>query len=202
MIYLMNASLDQTSPLPFQYKFQSYVNDVDSRVSALKSYQIDVDIGSKLPPDNNVTAIKLFSSDVIILAGKLPENGTLQLSQQEWESSRHAVWAGSVDFYSENVEGAIRATDFMQSRNVKFISSNMVNMASVCAKNDCIMLVPSLVAPMLMKLFALHQLSLPVGLKLNSDCYLHFHEKLTQEPELLESIRDVITRLQAMLSSE
>lgn len=202
MLYLQSAADESSPSLTVQYKFQSYINDIDDRVNALMSCMVDIDIGSRLSPIEGITVIQLFSSGVTVLTGKLREYGNGQLTQQEWETMDHAVWAGSADFYSEYIEDSIRAARFMASRNVKFISTNMFNIASLCENKEYILLVPNVFAPIIMKMFSLQCLSLPTGLNLKSDFYLHFQDKLAQEPALLKSVGDVIAKLQKTFFSQ
>lgn len=202
MMFSYNAFTNQPSVLPSRYIFKSWKGSADARIYQLKNNLVDLDIGNRLPADKSISTIKLFTSGVSVLAGELFTSISDRLSQQEWASARHMDWTEITDYYNEDIHESLSLQRLLQSRNIKVVSGSMINMASLCAKSDHIMLVPDFVATMLMKVFPVRCLALPDGLNLRSDCYLHYHENLLREPDVLSIVHPVIRKLQSMLATQ
>ncbi|MCT4706696.1 LysR family transcriptional regulator [Enterobacteriaceae bacterium H16N7] len=200
MMFSCNAFMDKAASFPFRYIFKSWSGCADTRIYQLKNNLVDIDIGSKLPAQKGISAIRLFTAGVSVLAGELFSSKSESLSQQEWETARHMDWTEITDYYNSDIQESLCVSRLLNSRNIKVVSASMINMVSLCARSDHIMLVPDFVAAMLMKVFPVRCLALPDGLKLRSDCYLHYHENLSKEPDVLSMVHPVIGRLQSMLA--
>jgi len=202
MMFTYNAFTDKTAVLPSRYIFKSWRGSAEARIYQLKNKLIDFDIGNRLPADKSISTIKLFTTGVSVLAGELFTSISDRLSQQEWENARHMDWTEITDYYNEDIHESLSLSRLLQSRNIKVVSASMINMVSLCAKSDHIMLVPDFVATMLMKVFPVRCLALPGELNLRSDCYLHYHENLIKEPDVLSTVHPIIDKLQSMLATQ
>ncbi|MBB1200286.1 LysR family transcriptional regulator [Enterobacteriaceae bacterium 89] len=188
-----------------RFVFNSYIANPEERLFKLKNRQIDIDIGNKLPADSQISAVKLFTSDVSVLVGKKFRQQDTPFSLQELKSSRYVVWSANPDFYSDNIDGAVQIAQLRATRDVAVVSASMINMVSLCANSHYIMLIPDFFVPMLEKSFPVKCLSLPEECALRYDCYLHYHTQLGSELLALATVRDALTRMtkpsaEAMLS--
>jgi DNA-binding transcriptional LysR family regulator len=191
-INVCGSEVEQTS---LRYIFNAYISNPEERLNKLRSNAVDIDIGNKLPADAMITAVKLFTSGVSVLVGEQQYNKKEGFNLRELQASRHAIWSAVPDFYSESIDGAIQTSHFIQSRDIAVISGSMINMVSLCANSNYIMLIPDFFASMLEKAFQVKCLPLPDELDIHYDCYLHYASQLDREPEILESIQSSLAKM-------
>lgn len=180
---------------PCRFIFKGYEAEPEERLMHLKNRDVDIDIGNKLPPDNGINAIKLFTTGVSVLVGNQNRPGDTPFSLQELRDARYAVWSTAPDYYSDSIDEANLVSELIQSRNVAVISGSMVNMVSLCANSDYIMLIPTIFTTMLERNFQVKCLPLPDELSLYHDCYLHYHPKLSAEPQAMESVHTAVNSI-------
>ncbi|MCT4707719.1 LysR family transcriptional regulator [Enterobacteriaceae bacterium H11S18] len=195
MMLANNVCNSKNSDTLFRYIFNSYVSNPEERLLRLRKKDVHIDIGNKLPADEAITTVKLFTSNVHVLVGSqnLPVDGSL--SMQELRSSRYVIWSAIPDYYSDSMEGAVRTSQFIQSQDVAVVSGSMINMVSLCANSRYIMLIPNIFAPMLERNFQVKCMPLPPELDIRYDCYLHYSAQLDREPWLLKSIHGAIASM-------
>lgn len=195
MMFAINVCGKEPEEKSLRYIFNAYTSNPEERLNKLRSNAIDIDIGNKLPPDAMVTAVKLFTSGVSVLVGEQQYEKKEEFNLRELQASRHAIWSSVPDFYSESIGGAIQTSHFIQSRDIAVISGSMINMVSLCANSNYIMLIPDFFAPMLEQTFQVKCLPLPEELDIRYDCYLHYSSQLDREPEILASIHHALARM-------
>ncbi|WP_202308535.1 LysR family transcriptional regulator [Dryocola clanedunensis] len=179
----------------FRYIFNSYMSNPDERLQRLRNKDIDIDIGNKLPADEAIITVKLFTSDVYVLVGNKNVPVDSSLSMQELRSFQYTICSSNLDYYSDSIEGALRTSQFIQSRKVAVVSGSIINMVSLCANSRYIMLIPNNFAPMLEKNFPVKCMPLPPELDIRYDCYMHYSAQLEKNSWLLKSIHDSITSM-------
>jgi hypothetical protein len=195
MLFTASALSPKDSDPGCRFIFNAYVENAEERQSKLKNQIIDIDIGNKLPADNSIGTVKLFTSGVSVLMGTKNGQHAIPFSLQALESSRHVVWSATSDFYSKSIEGAIEMARLKASRDVAVVSGSLINMVSLCASSNYIMLIPDFFTPMLEKNFQVKCQPLPEKYAVHYDCYLHYHTQLGDELLTLKAVCDAITKM-------
>jgi DNA-binding transcriptional LysR family regulator len=179
-------------PPKYRFVFLTYTPDVSDRLNNLKSGRVDIDVGGSLPPDKQISRVKILSSKVSLLAGikndSLPDNPTIN----DLEKVRHAVWSEMMDYYAVSVKNSGKIADYLQNQKIAIISGSIVNMVAFCAHSQCVMLVPDVFIPILTKRFPVKVISLPAELDMHYDCHLHFNSRLTDDTGLANFLEVLI----------
>lgn len=168
-------------------------NNPEERVRKIKTNIIDIDIGSKLPEDENISAVKLFTSKISVLKRKENECDAQVFHKDLWSRYRHVASAFPMEYYNTSIEGADRTQRFLESRDVAVISGSLINMVSLCANSHYVMLIPSIYSAMLEKIFPVQFLSLPPEIDICYDCYLHYGPQLKSEVNKINYISEMIS---------
>ncbi|MBB1202122.1 LysR family transcriptional regulator [Enterobacteriaceae bacterium 89] len=179
----------------YRYTFLPYDSEPSLRLEKLKNGQVDLDIGSKLPADPLINKVKLFSCPVSVLANRNAGYDE-QLSLEQWQSCKHAVWSVFIDYYSDSIKTSQQAIKHINERNVAMISGSIINMVAFCATSDCIMIIPDYFVSTLTEAFQVKSLKIPSGMEINYDCYLHFTNSMTENRDLLDVVSDITSCLQ------
>ncbi|MGL4726822.1 MAG: LysR family transcriptional regulator [Scandinavium sp.] len=176
------------------FSFLPYDSNVNHRLEKLKNGQVDIDIGAKLPADPLINKIKLFSCPVSVLVNRNTSLDT-ELTLDEWQSRKHAVWSVLADYYTEDIATSQEVMKHIGERKVAMISASIINMVTFCASSDCIMMIPDYFTRTLTSVFSVKRLAMPRELAIRYDCYIHFNRQLTENEELMTVISDIVTQL-------
>ena len=175
-----------------RYVFLPYTIDVNERLENLNNKSAYIDIGAELPQDAAVSKVKLFSSDISILAGinntTLPEN----LTRNDLYHVKHALWSSLGDYYCESLEVSAEVKKYIQERDVAVVSGSIINMVEFCARSECIMLIPDVFLSLFCNTFPVRSIDLPSELRMKHDCYIHFNNRMTENPLMTRSIDEII----------
>lgn len=178
------------------YSFLPYDSNVNHRLEKLKNGQVDIDVGAKLPADKLINKIKLFSSPVSVLVNRhSPLEG--QLTLEQWQTHKHAVWSVLADYYTDNIASSQQAMKHIGQRNIAMISASIINMVTFCGASDCMMMVPDYFTPTLSSIFSVKRLSMPPELDIKYDCYIHFNKNLLDNEDLIALVSDIVTQLKS-----
>ncbi|MGR7254653.1 LysR family transcriptional regulator [Klebsiella aerogenes] len=200
---LASGAVRRTRPASSFYPvFHAYDFDTGERSRKLRSGLIDIDIGNKLPDDNNIMAVKLFTSGMTLLrkASMTEDNPVFHAEQQS--HCRHVVSAWAMDYYNTSIAGAVRTQAFLDARDVAVVSGSLINMVSLCAHSTSVMLVPSFYADMLETCFPVTCQKLPPELDIRYDGYLHYREQLKAEPQAIEFISELMSGMTQNINTE
>ena len=193
MVLAATGLVKETHTTPFYGVFHAYENSPEVRMRKLKTQAIDVDIGNKLPDDKNITTIKVFTSKMVILKKLSGNNDTCEFQKSEWRNYRHVVSAFNPEYYNISVDGATQAKQFLDERDIAIISGSLINMVSLCAYGNYVMLIPAWYGPLLEKCFPVKCLDLPSGIEIYHDCYLHFRTAVKTETPAIRFISDIMS---------
>ncbi|MFK3663535.1 LysR substrate-binding domain-containing protein [Scandinavium sp. NPDC088450] len=182
---------------PWCYGFGLYTPNTAERLNMLKNGIIDLDIGPKLPADESIQAVKLFSSKVSVLASKENRRYGRQLTLKQWYDSRHVIWSGTSDFYCDTIEDSAKATLHLRERKAGVLSGSIINTLAFCARTDYITLVPTVFADPLSKALPLRHLLPPTELRFSYDCFLHYNNQLESEPTVLKEVDAIVRNIQS-----
>lgn len=185
--------MKKTYTTPFYGVFHAYEHSPEERKRKLIAQAIDIDIGNKLPDDKNITTIKLFTSRMVILKNNSNNNDSNVFQESEWRNHRHVVSAFNMEYYNTSVEGAAQAKQLLDERDVAIISGSLINMVSLCAYGNYVMLIPAWYGPQLEKCFPVKCLDLPPGIDIYHDCYLHFSTAVKTETPVIRFISDIMS---------
>ena len=150
------------------------------RIYSLKSFATDLDIGTPLAEDADITKVKLFSSGVSILASENNEFHKEQFTIEDWNNARHVKISMGMDYFCNDVISSRELKKYIDNRDVSLVSPHVLNMISFCASSECLMLIPDIFIPLLEKEFPIKTYPLPNGFTLGYDCYLHYNNKSSE----------------------
>lgn len=176
-----------------RHVFVPYQSDTEQRLNDLKINNVNMDVGSKLPPDPLIYQVKLFSCKVSVLVNDKSKFVGKELTLEDWYGSKHAVWSHQIDYYSDNVTKSSNAIKHTENRNVIIHSSSNINMVLFCATSDCMMLIPDFYIPLALETFPVKSIVPPPELELKYDCYMHLNSQLAEDPEMMAKIDTIIS---------
>jgi DNA-binding transcriptional LysR family regulator len=174
------------------HSYLPYTNSNDERLDDLKSFRVNMDVGSKLPPDPSIHQIKLFSSSVSVLLNKNHPYKHNQLTLEEWLNAKHIARTSLSDYYCDN---AVKASDsfvYLNKRNVIMTSGSHINMIAFCSSSECLMLAPDFYILSMMENLPVTYIKTPSEIELKYDCYMHIHAKLAEDKAIMVQIDEII----------
>lgn len=166
------------------------MNDT-ARLLRLRSKEIDIDIGTRLPGDRSVVQTLLFSSGLKVLMNNRNPAAKERFTLNDWLKCNHVRWSRRMDFVCDDFRHANRFYELMNQRMISVISSDSLNMALLCAHTDHVMLMPSAVADMIADKLPIAALPPPPELEMQFDCYLHYHHTLSNDNKLKQIIHTI-----------
>lgn len=193
------ASLCQ-QPDKFRYIFLPFTTDVNERFENLINDNAYIDIGAELPQNKYISKVKLFTSDISILASSHNADISTEVTSSDLFQSKHAVWSSLGDYYCENLQNSREVKKYLQEREVAVISGSIINMVELCSRSDYIMLLPDIFTPLFTQVFSVKRIELPAELKMKHDCYIHFNNKITENHTIMYLIDDIIHSVKKRLS--
>lgn len=176
----------------YRYVFLPYTINVNERMDNLNIESDYIDIGAELPQNNAVSKVKLFSSNISILAGV--NNSTISdtVTRTDLYRVRHAIWSSLGDYYCETMQSSGEVKKYINERDVAIVSGSIINMVELCSRSNYIMLLPDVFIPMFTKIFPVRRIELPEELKMKHDCYMHFNKKTSEKTTITRLIDDII----------
>jgi len=182
---------------PDQIHFTPPEMSDNARLLRLRSKEIDIDIGTRLPGDRSIVQTLLFSSGLKILMNSSNPAAKQQVTLDDWLRCNHVRWSRRMDFVCDDYRHANRFYELMNQRSISVISSDSLNMALLCAHTDHVMLMPSVVADMIADKLPIAALPPPPELEMQFDCYLHYHHSLSNDNKLqhvIHTIQDTVKK--------
>ncbi|HAV1831643.1 TPA: LysR family transcriptional regulator [Enterobacter hormaechei subsp. steigerwaltii] len=169
------------------------LND-EARLIRLRNKEIDIDIGSKLPADKSIIQVDYISSEVSIIASKNHSTIGEVFTMKDWHENRHIVWSRGMSLTCGDIKHANRFNELVNTRNVAVISSNSLNMVSLCCYSDDILLMPKKLVSFLEERFPVKAFEPPEELKMRFDCTLHYHHTFVNDKSMLD-ILDIVKEM-------
>ena len=191
---LLSSSITNLSKeiYPYSYVFLPYTINTNERLNNLVNQDSYIDIGAELPQSKAVSKIKLFTSDISMLAGENNSAISEMLTSNDLHQLKHAIWSSLGDYYCVDMQTSNAVKQYIQKRKVAIVSGSVINMVELCSRSDYIMLIPDVFTPVFTKAFPVKRIELPEELKMKHDCYIHFNNKITENPTMVRLIDDII----------
>lgn len=191
---LLSESIARLAHRPdnFRYIFLPHTVDVDERMKNLANETAYIDIGSELPQDNAIGKVKFFTSGISALASIHNKQIPKKITCAQLYQSKHAVWSSVEQYYCEDLSTSLEVKKYIQKRKVAVISASIVNMVELCARSNCIMLLPDFFVPFFTRAFAVKHIELPPELRMKHDCYIHFNNKLTEHAAMMRLLDNIL----------
>ncbi|TNV20566.1 LysR family transcriptional regulator [Buttiauxella sp. B2] len=180
---------------PWRYQFKPFVSNVEHRLNKLKNRSIDIDIGSKLPADPEITSVRLFTSSVSVLMGKNNSQFGNKFTLDDWYQGKHIRWSEICDFYSKSILDSVEINNHIAKGSTNIVSCSLINMIACCSQTDHIMMIPDYFIPMLTEHFPVKCVPAPPELDILHDCFLNYNSQLREEHELIETLANLLTRI-------
>lgn len=189
--FALSVGLCAMQKRPHQIHFTSPEMNDNTRLLRLRSKEIDIDIGSRLPGDRSIVQTLLFSSGLKILMSKNNPAAKKNFTLEDWSRCHHARWTRRMDYVCDDFRHANRFHELMNQKNISIISSDSLNMALLCAHTDHVMLMPTAVADLVVDELPIVALTPPPELEMQFDCYLHYHHSFSGDKKHMEVINTV-----------
>lgn len=193
--FLISSKIAHMVTRPEQLHFTPPEMNDNNRLLQLRSKEIDIDIGTRLPSDRSIIQTLLFTGGIKVLMSKNTPPLSEGFTVKEWQKCNHVRWTRRMDFICDDYRHANRFYDLMNQRNISVVSSDSLNMALLCAFSDHVMLMPTIIADMMVSKLPVIALSPPPELEMQFDCYLHYHHSLSNEAkltEVIETLQDIV----------
>ncbi|MGL4726820.1 MAG: LysR family transcriptional regulator [Scandinavium sp.] len=186
-LILSHAALNSASTLPMLH-FQPQHESENERLIKLRNKEVDIDIGTRLPVDRSIVQIKFIVGDTGVLLSK--EHPTIKesITLEQWQNSRHAIWARGMHFFSDDITKTNQFNAIFRDQGLSLVSSSSLSVATLCALSDLVILMPKIVGNKLEKILPVKWLSAPDELTMHYECFLHYHHSHVDNKNLSELI--------------
>lgn len=183
-----------------RYMFTAYNADAETRISNLLQGNVDIDIGGGLISQPQIQKIRLFTSDIVVLASTRSDHAE-QCTVENWFAADHIVWASSFDWYSDNVQSTAMAASLLSRRNISVVSGNLMSMAAFCASTNNLMIIPRAFSRYLVRIFSLKCIQPPDELSIKCDAYMHFNNSLPYIMEHAGNLESICSQMKDFFTS-
>jgi DNA-binding transcriptional LysR family regulator len=187
---------------PVRHIFAPPTDSTSQRITDLKSFAVDMDLGQRLPHDPQINQIKMLTCRASVLVRKDSSLTGPAITLEQWYNAKHISCSSITDYYCDSVGKSRSALKHLENRNVVMTSSTNVNEVAYCSSHDCMMLVPDFYVPVILTTFPVKRLKLPPELDLKYDSHMHIHSKLTEDEPMMNKIDQVITEFKKLAASE
>ncbi|MFK3659623.1 LysR family transcriptional regulator [Scandinavium sp. NPDC088450] len=186
-LILSHAALNSASTLPMLH-FQPQHESENERLIKLRNKEVDIDIGTRLPVDRSIVQIKFIVSDTGVLLSK--EHPTIKdsITLEQWQNSRHAIWARGMYFFSDDITKTNQFNELFRDQSLSLVASSSLSVATLCALSDLVILMPKIVGNKLEKILPVKWLPAPDELTMHYECFLHYHHSHADNNNLSELI--------------
>ncbi|MFK3662130.1 LysR family transcriptional regulator [Scandinavium sp. NPDC088450] len=191
---IIGMSLNNNYPVEI-VKFIPLPMNEEERLSRLRNKEVDLDLGSALPPDRSIIRSRVITSGVKIAVRKdhprIKDNYTLE----DWSKSTHIMWSRQCQLCNDDHHQANRFYDLLDKRNVVCTSSNSTNMLLMACYTDNIVIMPELVVPHFIDKFPIAFYDVPEHLAMRYEFHVHYHCSMAKDPsieKMIQAVKDVV----------
>ena len=164
----------------------------EARLQKLRTSEVDIDIGPKLPEGGSIMSELLFESPLKVFAGKNNSIIREQFTHENWLNCPHARWSYSNSVIEQSCDNASDLITLLDAGDVKYESGHLLSILMHCANGDCIIALPEVFEDALLKTFSLNSYELPCEVDYNFSCYIHYRRSLAMD----KGISSIISMLQ------
>ena len=183
---MLSYKLKKSTLSPKMLYFTPPEMDDEARLIRLRNKEVDLDIGSRLPPDRSIIQVDFISSEIAIIVSK--DHPTIQgrFTMKDWYDNKHIVWSRGMNLVCADVEHANRFNELINTRDVSVTSSNSLNMIALCCFSNDIVLMPSDIVSFIETCFPVKAYEPPKELRMRFDCSLHYHHSLANNKSIVD----------------
>ena len=160
----------------------------DERLIKLRNREIDLDIGTRLPADRSIHQLRLLIGHAGVLMSKNHSTIKDKVTLSDWENNRHAVWKRGMHFINDDFDRMHRFEELSQTKNIAFTSSSSLNVFSLCALSDALVLCPEKIGHKLSSIMPVKWLPAPEELDMQYISYIHYHRTMSGNENLKELV--------------
>ncbi|WP_159867125.1 MULTISPECIES: LysR family transcriptional regulator [unclassified Raoultella] len=193
--FLLALAWGKSAPKEADLSFVSTVGDDTQRLAGLRNKEVDIDIGSRLPVDSAIVQVKLFSSEVGMIARKDHPTINEKFTTKDWHENGHVLWSRGMHFISEDIAQTRDFRNLFDRQNKVWVSSSSLNVTLLCAYTNAISRMPVRIGRKLEAVLPVRIFSLPDDLHMTYECYLHYHQAFANDL----TFQRVIERIQHSL---
>ncbi|ROS15274.1 DNA-binding transcriptional LysR family regulator [Raoultella sp. BIGb0399] len=193
--FLLALAWGKSAPKEADLSFVSTVGDDTQRLAGLRNKEVDIDIGSRLPVDSAIVQVKLFSSEVGMIARKDHPTINEKFTTKDWHENGHVLWSHGMHFISEDIAQTLDFRNLFDRQNKVWVSSSSLNVTLLCAYTNAISRMPVRIGRKLEAVLPVRIFSLPDDLHMTYECYLHYHQAFANDL----TFQRVIERIQHSL---
>lgn len=171
--------------------FTPLPTDDSERLQRLRNKEVDIDIGTRLTPDNNIIQSRLFSCGVKIVANKQYPLSNDQFSLSDWEKATHIIWGRGMHLFHDDFEHVNLFHKHMNLRNIVCKASNSINMILMAAYSQHVVLMPEVIANQLLGKIPIKLFTPPPELQMIYECFIHYHKSYAEEKIISDMLQSL-----------
>lgn len=173
---------------PYCYDFRAFMHQSENRLDMLRRGYVDIDIGARLPYEENIHAVKLFSASACVLMSQQNALKPEAFTIDDWMSRPHARTVDCDDFYFNDIPNAPETKRYLEHRDFNTVSGCVINMIAFCSSSEYIALIPDFYAPFVTQHFPVICVPAPPEIALTQDCFLHYHANFLRDPDVIKRL--------------
>ncbi|HGF6042570.1 TPA: LysR family transcriptional regulator [Enterobacter hormaechei] len=183
---MLSYQLKNSTLSPKTLRFIPPEMDDEARLIRLRNKEVDMDIGSRLPPDRSIIQVDFISCDIAIIASKNHPTIKDTFTMKDWYENKHIVWSRGMNLVCSNIEHANRFNELVNLRDISVTSSNSLNMITLCCFSNDIVLMPRDIVSFIETCFPVKAFDPPEELRMRFDCSLHYHHSVANDKSMVD----------------
>lgn len=189
--FLLALAWESSAERGTELRYVSSDQDETRRLAALRNKEVDIDIGSRLQVDSSIIQVKLFSTEVGMIAHKDHPTIGERFTTADWHENRHALWSRGMHFISDDIEQTQNFRNLFDQQKIFCVSSTSMNAVLLCAYSDTVTRMPVRIGRKLESILPVKLHSLPENLHLTYECFLHYHHSFIKDPVFQQVIKKI-----------
>ncbi|MCT4712787.1 LysR family transcriptional regulator [Enterobacteriaceae bacterium H11S18] len=187
--FLISKKVSERKNYPRQISFLPSEMEDENRLLGLHCKKVDIDAGTRLPPDSDIVQSLLFTGGMKILMAKDNPLANDEFTLKQWTTCRHVHWSRKINYLYDDKKQARRFNDLMDKRKVRVVSGDSLNMVMACAFSDHIILMPESLSRLIVKRLPMIEHSPPPELNMHVSYYLHYNHNAANDEQLQDIMR-------------
>lgn len=149
----------------------------EERIRNLRNREVDIDIGTALPPDRAITSYQVIHGDMVVAVSKNHSEITDQLTAEHWFEQQHVVWKRTSNHATKLLGDALTLNKIKDFRKVSITTTSSLNMLMLSTCSDHLMLIPRFFAGFVKQYFPVNIFEIPFDVTTENRYYLHVHNQ-------------------------
>lgn len=156
----------------------------NERLSRLRNKEVDLDLGTSLPPDRSIIRSRVLTSDMKVAVRKdhpyIKDSCTLK----SWEKSTHIMWSRKPSLCFDDHSSANRFYELLDDRTISYVSSSSTNMLINACYTDNVVMMPAFIAEHFRDKLPLALFDPPDDVALRYEFHVHYHSSMARNPSI------------------